>query len=90
MTKSLIVKPTFDPLLCAPIFFVLVLSQIRQDLCIKFVIQIFVLLLREFLRFENIRGLRMSKQQNSNLFAAAAGLTPLYTPAFCGFPGNFG
>jgi hypothetical protein len=54
------------------------------------VIQIFVLLLREFLRFEKLRGLRTSKQQNSNLFAAAAGPAPLYMPAFCGFPGSSG
>ena len=41
-------------------------------------------------RVYNIRGLHMSRQLNSNLFAAAAGPTPLYIPAFCVLPGNYG
>jgi hypothetical protein len=41
-------------------------------------------------RVYNIRGLRMSRQLNSNLFAASAGPTPLYIPAFCVFSGSSG
>ena len=62
-------KPTFGPLLCAPNFFFLILSQIRLNHCGP----IFSYVSKRVFQIRKDGGLRMSTQLNSNLFAAAAG-----------------